>query len=169
MKKIDVGQAVTLVANFCVVVGLVFVALEIRQSRIATELQSVSDVMNGWTSLNEGIAHDPHVARVFVMGLYRPESLSTVEAAQFSMILRRSVDQVARVWEYRQRGLVTEADYQSAIADMTALMETPGGKEFRESDPRFDEEWLEEMKPYLGKETQFDPLLGRDPALLEQE
>ena len=35
------------------------------------------------------------------MGLYRPESLSTVEAAQFLMILRRSVDQVARVWEYR--------------------------------------------------------------------
>ena len=64
MKKIDIRQAIALVANLGVVVGLVFVALEVRQSRIATELQSVSDVMNGWTSLNEGIAHEPHVARV---------------------------------------------------------------------------------------------------------
>jgi hypothetical protein len=167
MKKIDIGQSVSIMANIGVIIGLVFLALEVRHSRTATELQTLADVQSGWFALNDAVVRDTEVSRIFVTGLYKPDELSTVEAAQFSMYLRMFANQVGRIWRHYELGLMPEEQYLQAVAEMTALMKTPGGQLFRKAEPRFDEGWLEDIKPFFGKDPPMNLLLGRDPSTIE--
>ena len=41
MKKIDLGQAVTLLANFGIIVGIIFLVLELRQNNQVLEFESL--------------------------------------------------------------------------------------------------------------------------------
>ncbi len=167
MKKFDIVKSVAIIANLGVIVGLVFVALEVRHARTATELQRIADVQSGWFALNDPIVRDTEFTRIYITGLYKPDSLSTIEAAQFSMYLRMFVTQVTRIWQQHELGLISEEEYRGAVAVMTALMETPGGRKYRENEPTFDEYWLEDMEPFLGKEAPINLLLGRDPSSLK--
>ena len=167
MKKFDIVKSVAIIANLGVIVGLVFLALEVRHARTATELQRIADVQSGWFALSDAIVRDTEFTRIYITGLYKPDSLSTIEAAQFSMYLRMFVNQVDRIWQLHDLGLISEEEYLWAVAEMTALMETPGGRKYQENEPRFDDYWLEDMEPFLGKEAPMNLLLGRDPSSLE--
>mgnify|MGYP006969344226 FL=1 len=100
-------------------------------------------------------------------GLYKPDELSTVEAAQFSMYLRMFANQAERVWKHYELGLIPEEEYLGMVAELAALMNTPGGKKFREAEPRFDEWWLEDIEPFFGQEPPMNLLLGRAPSSIE--
>ena len=115
MKKIDLGQAFSILANFGVIVGIVFLAIEVRHASNATELQTIENVTNGWIGLNEAIISDPQVARAFIVGLYNPAELSDVETVQFSMYLRMFNNQVGRVRKHRDLGLVPDEEYQNSL------------------------------------------------------
>ena len=167
MKKFDIVKSVAIIANLGVIVGLVFVALEVRQARTATELQRIADVQSGWFALNDAIVRDTEFTRIYITGLYKPDSLSTIEAAQFSMYLRMFVNQVDRIRQQHELGVISEEQYLGAVAEMAAQMDTPGGRKYRENEPRFDELWLEDMEPFLGKEAPMNLLLGRDPSSLK--
>jgi len=167
VKKFDIMQSVAIIANLGMIVGLVFVALEVRHARTATELQTIADVKSGWFALSDAIIRDTEFTRIYFTGLYKPDALSTLEAARFSMYLRMYENQVDRIWQQYELGLVTEEEYLGAVAEMAALMETPGGRKYRENEPRFDEYWLEDMEPFLGKEAPMNLLLGRDPSSIK--
>jgi hypothetical protein len=48
----------TLTANVGVLVGLIFLAVEVRHAGNATELQTIESVTDGWFRLNELVASD---------------------------------------------------------------------------------------------------------------
>jgi hypothetical protein len=167
MKKFDIGQIVGLIANLGVIAGLVFLAVEVRHARTATELQTISDVTNGWFVMNEAVATDPQVAGIFVKGLYQPDSLSTIEAAQFSMYLRMFVNQVKRVWQHRELGLISDADYQSVLQELAQFLQTPGGQKWWDNEPLSNEYFLEDLQHYFGTDPTTNLLLDRDPSSIE--
>jgi len=104
VKKFNIVKSVAIIANLRVIMGLVFVALEVRHARTATELQRIADVKSGWFALNDAIVRDTEFTRIYITGLYKPDSLSTIEAAQFSMYLRMFVNQVDRIWQQHDLG-----------------------------------------------------------------
>ncbi len=168
MKKINLGQTVSILANFGVLVGIVFLAIEVRHASNSTDLQTIESVQNGWVGLNDAIVSDPQVARAFIVGLYNPAALSDVEAVQFSMYLRMFTNQVDRVKQHRNLGLVPDTMYQIALQQLAALMDTPGGRQFLETDPLFQQQnWPDEIRPYMGQEPVVDLMLGRDTSALE--
>ena len=164
MSKLN--DRLTLVANLSVVVGIFFVAAEVRQANNATELQTIESVASGWVGLNEAIVSDSQVARAFVVGLYNPTALSDVEAAQFSMFLRMFTNQVARVKKHRDLSLVPNSEYQAALRQLAQFMDTPGGQRFSETDPLFAQNWADEIRPYRGQAPIVDLILGRDTSAL---
>ena len=167
MTKLDLSQTMGILANIGVIAGLVFLAVEVRHARTAAELQTISDVTNGWFVLNEAVATDPQVAEIFVKGLYLPDSLSTVEAVQFSMYLRMFVNQVKRVSQHRELGLISDADYQSVLQELAQFLETPGGQKWWENEPLSNEYFLENLQQYYGSDPASNLLLDRDPSSLE--
>ena len=61
---------------------------------------------DGFIALNITSITDPAVARIWVVGLVEPESLSDVEAIQFSMLVRGVFNQFARVHRHYRTGLL---------------------------------------------------------------
>ena len=164
MNKLN--ERLTLIANISVVLGIIFLAVEVRHASNATELQTIESVTNGWVGLNEAIVSDPQVARSLIVGLYNPMALSNVEAAQFSMFLRMFTNQVDRVGMHRDLGLVPDTDYESALRQLAQFMDTPGGRRYSETDPGFQRNWADRIQPYRGQEPVFDLILGRDTSAL---
>ena len=80
--KLDTWIAVC--ANIGVIVGLVFLALEIRDAKVMAQAQMADAAVAGHNELNLALIADPQVARAFVVGIYEPDNLSDAEAVQFA-------------------------------------------------------------------------------------
>jgi hypothetical protein len=94
MKKIDIVQAVTILANVGVIAGIVFLAFELQQNTQAVRLASAQSYLTGGTSLDFQIATDSEFASILIRG-DEAESLSPVEELQ----LQRWNYAVFRQWE----------------------------------------------------------------------
>lgn len=162
MKYENILKWLTLAAHLSVVVGIIVVMLEMRQSRRVAEAQVSSDFIDGYNTLAGYIIEDPDTARVFYLGLYQPERLTDPEAVQFAMYLRALVNQHIRMRQLNHLGLLPDADWKFGIEQLAGFLSTPGGALFVETNEReFPDYMLEEMAPYLGKEPKFDFALGR--------
>ena len=169
MKSFKVGESISTAANIGIIIGLVFVGLEVRNARTATELQTVSDVHNASFALNDVLVRDTETARIILVGLYNPDALSTVEAGQFSVYLTMFGNNVVRIRRHYERGMVTRAEWEAARSRYVWLLQTPGGRRYLESQPSFDEAtWLEQNEAFMDAEEGPGAfLLGRDPSTLE--
>jgi len=88
MKKIDIGQAITILANLSVLGGLIFVGLQMQQDREIAQIQrrqTGTELRNQWADL---IAAN---ADVWSKGL-SGETLTNAEAATF--------DALANAWQF---------------------------------------------------------------------
>ena len=59
MKKIDLGQAITIFANFGVLIGILLLVFELNQNRVVTEAQTRSAITTSIIDLNEMISQSP--------------------------------------------------------------------------------------------------------------
>lgn len=68
MKKIDIGQAVTILANVGVIAGIVFLVFELQQNTQAVRLASAQSYLTGGAGLDFQIATDPEFASLLIAG-----------------------------------------------------------------------------------------------------
>ena len=163
MKTQKISEWFAIAANFGVLLGIIFLALEIDQSTKATAAAANDSVVSGHLELSLPIIADAQVARVFALGLYQPELLTDEEAVQFSMWLRQFVNQQLRIKELTGRGLFSESYKGGDVLQLARMLSTPGGKLFFEGNKNvMPEEFLAELEPYLGQEMESDFTLGRD-------
>ena len=87
MKKINLGQAINILANVGVIAGLVFVGLQLMQDRKVAEIATLYDGTNTRMYWIELVRESPEVWMKGLAG----EPLSSAEAAEF--------EQVAISWE----------------------------------------------------------------------
>ena len=59
MKKIDLGQAITIFANFGVLIGILLLVFELNQNRVVTEAQTRSAITASIIDLTEMITQSP--------------------------------------------------------------------------------------------------------------
>lgn len=157
-----VNTWLSLGANLGVIVSLLFLAFEINQSTKATIAAAGDSVVDGYNNLNLSVISDPQVARVFMVGLYKPDKLTDVEAVQFAMWLRSLVNQHLRVRRLTELGLFSNTERLSDVEQLAEIMSTPGGKQFIQSNKIFPNDLWEDMQPFLGQESKSDFILGRD-------
>ena len=163
MNSEKLSDWLTLAANFGVILGIVFLALEINQSTKATVAAANDSVISGHLELALPIITESQVARVFALGLYQPDSLTDEEAVQFSMWLRQFVNQQTRILELTRRGLFSSSYEGGDIVQLARMLSTPGGRLFFEGNKdHIPQELLTELEPYLGQEMIDDFTLGRD-------
>ncbi len=163
MNSEKLSEWLSIAANFGVVLGIIFLVLEINQSTKATVAAANDSVINGHLELSIPIITDPQVARMFALGLYQPDSLTDEEAVQFSMWLRQFVNQQIRIMQLMRRGLFSKSYEGGDVLQLARMLSTPGGKLFFEGNKEhIPRELLEELEPNLGQEMIDDFTLGRD-------
>ena len=150
----------TLGANIGVFIGIVFLALEVRQTGDALHAQIADSVADGFITLNMATISDPQVANVWLTGIYQPDSLTDTEAVQFSMYMRALFNQYIRLENLYRVGLISESDWSYLAEGIVTMMSTPGGHVFFEGNklpPIFNES----IEPYRDEKREIDFSLGR--------
>ena len=168
MKKIDLGQSLGILANLGVLVGIIFLAIEVRHASDTAQAQMVDSVITGHNTLNLAAFSDPQLARVVVAGFHDPSSLSDAEAVQFQFWFRAKINQELRLERLNQLGFESAEDRQSELKQIAGMLATPGGKLFLESNRGgFPASLLRDVQPYLEQEPSLGFRLGRDTLPLE--
>jgi hypothetical protein len=85
MKPKKLNAWLTLVANFGVIAGLVFLGYEIRQNTIQLRADALYSINEAISTLNAGIYNDPVLADIKVRGEADFSSLNQIEREQFIM------------------------------------------------------------------------------------
>ena len=86
MTLADLGALGELIGGFAVIVSLIYVGLQIRQSADASRAATAQAFAKQYSDLNQMIA-DPVLSEIFVRGLDGTHSLSIAERASFMSIL----------------------------------------------------------------------------------
>jgi len=112
MKKIDLGQTVSVLANLGVIAGIVFLGYEMRQNTQAIQastLQGMVDLTTNYlidTSLDEGFI------QVLNKAQEDPGQLSKTEALQLQRVLRSQWSRYQSAFLHWRRGSLGDADWE---------------------------------------------------------
>lgn len=102
MKQIDFGQTVTLVANFGVIFGIVFLVIEVQQNTQTIKAAAVQDSVTTAREQIQLFASDADTNRINMIGVGDPSRLSPEELQRYVWITRSGllgIQGLFRQWE----------------------------------------------------------------------
>jgi hypothetical protein len=94
-----------------VLLGLVFVGLELRQNTAAVEaatLQSLTDASVNYVNI---LAADPELTRIWLIGASDPDSLNEIEAGQLHFLIRGQWLRFQNSFLQWKRGTLSDEDW----------------------------------------------------------
>jgi len=166
MEKDRLSRWLSIGANFAVLIGLIFVALEVRQSRNASIVQAADAVADGFLQLSIPTISDPAVARLWVDGMENPDQLTDTEAIQFSLKMRILFNQFHRVNRLYQAGLIPESEWAVYAREAVWVMSTPGGQ-VHWAENEMIPSLRAAIEPYQGQGQNIGFRMGRDSTVQE--
>ena len=127
-----IGIVAEIVSAIAVVVSLLFLALEVRRNRNATESASVATLAEGFNSTNALLASDPELSAIWIKGMSDPTSLTEVESMRFIATTQSYINHFSTVIKYHESGLLPEEEWLSHYHSMHHIFNSPGGKWLRD-------------------------------------
>jgi hypothetical protein len=161
MKKIDFIQVSQLISNVAVVVGILFLAVQVREAGNTTQLQLQAARAEGYNALNLALASDADLSRILVIGLDDPDRLTSIEAARFSNLMRAMINQHRQMHEQYALGLISEETWVYFAQQAAQIYSTAGGRRFLETNDYEGSSFMGAIKPFMGQELRSSFSLGR--------
>ena len=131
MNNDKLNQWLATLANFGVVIGIIFLVVEIRQTSVQIEQKTAAISGQAFFQLNENssiskiaLAQDAELADLVVRGNKDPESLTEIERARYIDWTRARFNFLEAYWVYRMKGLIDDRDsagMQGSICDTFAV------------------------------------------------
>jgi len=128
------NQWLATLANFGVVIGIIFLVIEIRQTSMQIEQNTAAISGEAFFKLNENssaskiiFAQDAELAAIVLKGNEDPVSLTEVERARYIDWTRARFNFLEAYWVYRRKGLIDDSDsagMQGSICDTFAVKGT---------------------------------------------
>ena len=121
MKKIDYVQFVSILANLGVVLGLVFLGVEIYQSNQINRTDAWNNLLRTGIEFNDAIAENSDLAEILAKS-NNNESLSAAESIRLRAFAAASMQ---RVWfDYQQigTGIITPDELKTRIPRFKVLL-----------------------------------------------
>src|SRR6478672_13152074 len=94
-----------IVASFGVVLSLIFVGFQIRQSTAALERNEHNSTMEQWTVIRMAIAKNRDVAELMTVGLHGESPLDAADQLRLEQMLQENAWAAFHVWDRTQRGV----------------------------------------------------------------
>ena len=131
-----IGAIGEIVGSLAVVVTLVFLIVQVGQSKDATEHNtravesaSLREVLDGYRDrINTPMFQSSEYTELYVNGMNSYESLSTTEKRRFYFLIAEQCLQFQNVMQMRHNGLLQEVDFEAWRSYTASLLTTPGGK-----------------------------------------
>lgn len=147
MKKIDVGQTINTLANIGVIAGIVFLAIEIRESTRATQAASIqaASALDQEQLLLMGA--DGDLARLWEGYLMAPESLSEDQRRQGRYLLAATIRRLENIYLLDQMGALSAGSWESRQGLLINIAGSRGFSEFL--DDGVSSSMSQEFKAYM--------------------
>ena len=147
---------VAIIANVGVILGLVFVGLEVKNSQDDVNA-SIAAGLSGWRDFN-ALQTDPEVATVIDKALRNPDSMTRVEGIQMSGWLWAISNQFRQYHHLHVAGLIPETEYRPELWAVGLL--------FTHEYPRW---WLFEYPYHYSEESAGVEALRAEVIRIERE
>jgi len=133
MKRTDLGSLVTVAANIGVIVGIIFLGVEIRGNTMATQAANIQFAAEMDQSSLISIGSNSEVSRIWSAYLSAPETLTDAERIQGNYIFAALVRRLENVLLQYELGTLSEEGWQSRQALFEGMASTPGYAVYRKS------------------------------------
>ena len=129
MKKLDLGQTMTLLANVGVILGIVFLAFELRQNNQQLALQSYQAWVAANLQINASLAN-PELAAVTAAGNEDSRNLSRDTFVMHAMS-HLAMFQMAQATDYLyKQGALDQELWQSEMSRAAGILTAPGVRQW---------------------------------------
>ena len=125
MKKIELGQAVSIFANLGVVVGVLLLVYELNQNRQMMQAQTRSNIAQGVSGLLFNLGSDPELSSLWARGS-AGEELDFEESNQFFNLLTGALRYFEDVHYQYRNGLYDEVEFQGQKEQWRVLFSQKG-------------------------------------------
>ena len=132
MKKFDLAQVITILANVGVVIGLVFLTLEIRQNNAQMRAQGAYSIYQSVETLNQAVYLDKEFADLLHRGEKSFDDLDPVEQSRLAAYFFSEIHLAEYILSLEDEGL---SDLHFGYVDfkVNQFRTIPGRKEFVEA------------------------------------
>lgn len=134
-KEQRLRLSLEVLGGLAVLVGLIFVGLELRQNTAAMQAATFQDLAHSSSDFMTQIALSPETRRVFMAGWQKPESLNDDERETFQLLQAAYWVRMQNAFLQWQRGTLTNDDWQIYRNVMCGSALSPGGAAHWPADP----------------------------------
>ncbi len=100
-----------LIGSGAVLLGLIFVGLELRQNTAAVEAASLQDQTDASTEFLLLIASDPDLTRILIAGSADPSQLDDLDSRRYFFLVRSRWLRMQNAYRQWRRGTLSEEDW----------------------------------------------------------
>ena len=156
-----IGAVGEIIGALAVIATLFYLAKQVRQQNKISEYQAVQSVYREFNELNSIFFEDGNKVELLNNGLEKPEQLSDIEAGQFQYMLRNYLHSVYMAYKSFKSNLLSADDWHEIARNFAEVMNTPGGRLFRKTNPGLVPDFFDEIERHRPDENGFDWMLGR--------
>jgi len=129
MKKIDLGQSITILANLGVIAGIAFLAFEVRQNTAQMRAEAAASVHQDLQRLNEALYEDREFAEFILQAEQSFSSLDAVDKRRAANFFFSELNLADFIMGLSEDGL---SDVSVAVVDIyvAQFKSMPGRAEF---------------------------------------
>jgi hypothetical protein len=149
-----IGIFAEIISAAAVVVTLVFLVIEIRSNRGATESAAIDAAATGFNTMNTTLISDPELVEIFLKAQAGEQPLSRVDLARVQLLLQSYINHYTTLKKYHDSGALPDRDWRSYSVAMAALTNSPGGEEICKK-IEISEPVRKELDSYRGEETPY--------------
>ena len=129
MKKKDLGQRITVLANVGVLVGILLLVYELNQNRQMMQAQTRSSIADGITEFLVNIGSDPELADLWALG-GAGTALDETESRQFSTLMTGFLRYLEGAHYQYRNGLFEQDEFETQREQIARLFALPGYKTY---------------------------------------
>lgn len=117
-----------IVGSVGVVLSLIFVGLQVRQSTAALQRNEHNSTMEQWTAIRLAIATNRDVAELMTAGINGVRPLDGADQLRLELILQQNVWAAFHIWDRTQRGVFEKGHFELTTGSrLRAILRTPFG------------------------------------------
>ena len=132
MKKIDLGQTITILANLGVIGGIVFLAFEIRQNTAQMRAEAAYSIHQDVQRMNESEYSDRNLVELLVRADEQYELLDAVDKHRVNAFYFSQINLADFVMGLEEEGL-SDLIFRTEDFIVELFRESPGRRAFIES------------------------------------
>ena len=133
-KENSLRLALELLGGAAVLVGLVFLGLELRQNTEAMQAATIQDLVHASSNFNVAIASDPELRNAYLTGWQEPGVLTESQREAWLLLQSSYWLRMQNIFSQYQRGTLVETDWDAYRDGICGSAVSPGGSEYWRND-----------------------------------